>query len=364
MTKPEIRMNDEIRMTNDEKRPPSSFVIRHSSFIRISGFGILVFLTLLLGCDKAPANNSLTIYTSVDQPVAEPILKAFKKKTGIKVNARYDTEANKSVGLAERLRAEKDHPQADVWWGNEIFLTINLASDGCLVAYDSPSSTDIPAKFKAADHRWAASGMRVRVIAWNTSHPTRESIIPFKVEDLKAEWLKNKIVMARPVAGTTAGHVAALYSIWGDAKADAYFKALHDNGIKLVGGNSIVAQGVGSQQFWAGLTDNDDVDAAIAAGGDVSPVLPDQKPDESGTLAIPCTVGQVAGTTQTAAAHQLIDYLLSKEVEQQLIAAKFVKYSVRAGPGEIRTMDVDYPKAAAILPQATRRATAILEGRE
>jgi hypothetical protein len=27
-------------------------------------------------------------------------------------------------------------------------------------------------------------------------------------------------------------------------------------------------------------------------------------------------------------------------------------------------MDVDYAKAAAILPQATRRATAILEGRE
>ncbi len=316
----------------------------------------------LIGCDK-PATNSLTIYTSVDQPVAEPILKAFEQKTGIKVSARYDTEANKSVGLAERLRAEKDHPQADVWWGNEIFLTINLAADGCLVPYDSPSAADIPAKFKDAGHRWAASGMRVRVIAcqpaFSENRPPQKSI-----EELTEARYKNKLAMARPVAGTTAGHVAALYSVWGDEKADAYFKNLHDNGIKLVGGNSIVAQGVGNGQFWIGLTDNDDADAASTKSFLVRGVLPDQGDGGLGALAIPCTVAQVAGTTQLAAAHQLIDYLLSKEVEQQLIAAKFVKYSIRAGPGEIRTMDVDYAKAAAILPKATRRATAILEGRE
>jgi len=316
------------------------------SYLCVSVF--ICGLILLPGCDK-PSAESVTIYTSVDQPVAEPILKAFEAKTGIKVQARYDTEANKSVGLAERLRAEKDHPQADVWWGNEIFLTINLANDGVLAAYDSPSAADIPAKFKDPQHRWAASGMRVRVIASNGS----ASVTGLDI--LTDPKFKNKLAMARPVAGTTTGHVAALYATWGEAKADAYLKALHDNGIKLVGGNSIVADGVKSGQFIVGLTDNDDADAA-----GVNAVLPDQS--GIGTLAIPCTVSTVAGR-DSSAARLLADYLLSKEVEQQLIAAKFVKYTVRAGPGEIRTMDVDYAKAAAILPQVTRRATAILEGR-
>ncbi len=330
--------------------------MRRSLYLCLSVF--ICGSILFCGCDKS-TDNSLTIYTSVDQPVAEPILKAFEQKTGIHVIARYDTEANKSVGLAERLRAEKDHPQCDVWWGNEIFLTINLATDGVLAPYDSPNAVDVPVKFKDAKHLWTASGMRVRVMAVGDNPSGWSAVHLPGISDLKLGAYKGHIAMARPVAGTTTGHVAALYTVLGEEKADAFFKALHDNDIKLVGGNSIVADGVKSGQFVIGLTDNDDADNAGVEG-----VLPDQQPSNLGTLAIPCTVAQVAGAPHGDSAHQLIDYLLSKEVEQQLIAAKFVKFSVRAGPGEIRTMDVDYAKAAAILPQVTRRATAILEGRE
>ena len=320
-----------------------------------------------LGCDRSkPAAQTVVLYTSVDEPVARQILNDFTKQTGIAVDARYDTEATKSVGLSERIRAEKANPQCDVWWGNEIFLTINLANDGCLAAYDSPSAADVPAKFKDAEHRWTANGMRVRVLAVRAEHSKApEGFLKLKgIEGLTDPTLKDQIVMARPVAGTTTGHVAALYQVWGDAKADAYFKALHDNGIKLLGGNSMVPQAVGGDQAWAGLTDNDDVADAVEQKLNVMAGIPDQGEGGLGTLAMPTTVALVAGRPQSDAAKKLIDYLLSKDVEQKLIAAKFVKFSVRAGPGEIRTMDVDYAKAAAVFPQATRRATALLEGRE
>lgn len=317
--------------------------------------------SLLLGCgDGGVSSPAVVLYTSVDQPIAESILESFTEKTGIKIEARYDTEATKSVGLTERLRAEKGNPQCDVWWGNEIFLTIGLADDGCLAPYESPNAKDVPAKFRDPQHRWAASGMRVRVIAVPATD--REPSTSIKgIEDLTADRLKDKITMARPVFGTTTGHVAALYAVWGDAKADAYFKALHVNGIKLVGGNAMVVQGVAGGQFLAGLTDNDDVDLI---GGNVRAILPDQQADGLGTLAIPCTVAGVAGRPMSENTKKLIDHLLSREVEQKLIDAKFVKYSVRAGPGEIRTMDIDYAKVAEILPKATRRATALMEGRE
>jgi iron(III) transport system substrate-binding protein len=315
---------------------------------------------VLSACDGKPDVHGkpapVVIYTSVDEPIARTVLKVFTEKTGIPVEARYDTEATKSVGLAERLRGEKANPQADVWWGNEIFLTINLAKDGCFAPYESPNAADVPAKFKDAEKRWASNGMRVRVIA-----VPGESDKSYKVEglqDLLKPELKGKITMARPVAGTTTGHVSALYTLWGEAKADAYFKGLHANGIKLVGGNSMVVDGVKSRQFLAGLTDNDDVDVI----GGCAAVLPDQK--DIGTLAIPCTVALVAGRPQSESAKKLADYLLSKDIEQKLIDAKFVKYSVRAGAGEIKTMDVDYNKVAEIFPQGTRRATALLEGRE
>src|SRR5689334_3815684 len=68
---------------------------------------------------KAKRTESVIIYTSQDQEFAEPILNEFTKQTGIKVRAVYDSEAVKTVGLAQRLLAEANHPQCDVWWSNE-----------------------------------------------------------------------------------------------------------------------------------------------------------------------------------------------------------------------------------------------------
>jgi iron(III) transport system substrate-binding protein len=173
--------------------------------------------------------------------------------------------------------------------------------------------------------------------------------------------MNGRIAMARPTAGTTAGHVAALYVLWGNERADGFFRQLHENGIKLLGGNGPVAESVGSGQFLLGLTDNDDCAAAVREGGRLTMVLPDQ--DELGTLMIPTTVALVRGTKRAADAKKLIDHLLGASVEQKLIDAKFAGWSVRRH-NDVRAMDVDYHEVARALPAAVRRATGILEGRE
>jgi iron(III) transport system substrate-binding protein len=181
------------------------------------------------------------------------------------------------------------------------------------------------------------------------------------LEDLTRPALKGRITMARPTAGTTGGHVAAMYVLWGDEKADDYFRRLRANGVRLVGGNAIVTAQVGKGALWAGMTDNDDVAATEAEGGRLRMVLPDQ--NTFGTLTIPTTVGLIQGARNPDAARQLIDYLLTEEVERQLIETKFAAFSVRDDEQKIRPMDVDYAEVARKLPEAVRRSTAILDGR-
>jgi iron(III) transport system substrate-binding protein len=317
--------------------------------------GLILFS---LSCHRS-SSREVILYTSVDQPVAQPIVAEFEKQTGLHVRLLTDTEATKSIGLAERLRAERDHPQADVWWGNEIFLTINLADDGVLAAYNSPSAADIPPQFKDPDHRFASSGMRLRVIVNAANQSERWS----NLQELTDPALKGRVGISRPTAGTTGGHVAALYAMWGDAKASDYFRALRNNDVKLLGGNSVVAEEVGNGMLLAGLTDNDDAAATQREGGSLVVELPDQQ--TFGTLAVPCTVALVNGAPHPAAAKQLIDFLLSRQVEQQLIDAKFAAYSVRQGAApSVKLMDIDYRAAARLMPDAIRKATAIMEGRE
>ena len=146
--------------------------------------------------------------------------------------------------------------------------------------------------------------------------------------------------MARPSVGTTGGHMAALYVLLGDEKVRELLGQLKQNDIKLLGGNSEVVKGITEGQIWAGLTDNDDVINAQQEGGKIAMRLPDQ--DGIGTLTVPTTVALVAGAKRAENARKLIDYLLSEEVEKKLMAANFARYSVRAGPQEIKAMQVDY----------------------
>jgi iron(III) transport system substrate-binding protein len=85
-----------------------------------------------LSCGKRSDQRQVVLYCSVDQAVAEPIVAEFEKQSGIRVLARYDTEASKTVGLVQRIRAEAQAPMADVFWSGEVFHTIRLAREGLL----------------------------------------------------------------------------------------------------------------------------------------------------------------------------------------------------------------------------------------
>jgi iron(III) transport system substrate-binding protein len=316
--------------------------------------------TAVSACDSEKPANQVTLYTAVDEPVARPIIQSFERATGIKVTLHTDTEANKTAGLAETLEAERSNPRADVWWSNEIFHTINLANAGILAPYAAPVAANIPDLFKDAQKRWAGTALRARVIAVHTKHPVAPHAR--SVQALCERQFRGKICMAKPNAGTTAGHVAAMYTQWGKANAESFLRDLKANGVTLLGGNSVVAEQVASGQMLLGLTDNDDVAAMKRNGGAIDAVLPDQFDGGAGTLMIPCTAALVAGAKNPGAAKKLIDHLLSPEVEKQLLAAQFAGYSV-FDPKRPLAMPVDYAKAAANLRSSIDSALTILEGR-
>ena len=324
---------------------------------------LIVLLVLgVVSCDRQPAASGageVVVYTSVDEPVARPILDEFTKKTGIKVVAKFDAEASKTAGLVQMLRAEKDNPRADVFWNNEIFHTINLAEEGVLAEYASPAATDVPGHFKDPKHRWAASAARIRVICFSL----RAGEIG-RVEDLADPKHKGRACIANPAFGTTSGHVASWFVLWGENEATEFLKKLRANDVKLLGGNSEVVRQIAAGTMSVGLTDNDDVDAAIREGAKDLKWAAAATRKDPGTLAIPCTVGLIKGAKNDAAAKKLIDYLLSRDVEDKLIAAKFAKLSVRGDGGGVPLLKIDYREVAKMMPRAVETSRKILEGRE
>ncbi|WP_300461101.1 extracellular solute-binding protein [Desulfobacula sp.] len=322
-------------------------------------FFLMVLITAYPGQGVCMARQ-VVVYTSVDQVFSEPILKAFEKKTGITVRSLYDVEAAKTVGLVNRLMAEKKRPKADVFWNSEVTRTLRLKEEGVLTPYQSPQWQSFPAPFKDSDYYWTGFSARARVLIWHTGL-LKESDLPESIFELTQPKWQKKVALAYPLFGTTSMHVAALYSIIGPEKTEAYLKGLAANQVIVVNGNSVTRDLVVEGKIPIGFTDTDDVNVAILKGAPVRMYFPDKK--GVGTLLIPNTVALIKNGPNPETGKQLIDYLLSRETESRLAFSQAAQMPVRTGVkkpenmvdfSQIRAMAVDYHKAAQYLERASR----------
>jgi iron(III) transport system substrate-binding protein len=278
----------------------------------------------------------------------------------------YDTEETKSTGLANRLLAEKNRPQADVFWSNEPVRTLVLKSRGVLAPYQSPNADGIPAALIDPEHFWTGFSARIRVIAYNTSLLRAEQA-PRSVLDLADVRWKGQVAIADPRFGSTSFHVAALYALAGDEKMDDFFRRLKENGVRIVDSNSTVRDLVARGEVKVGLTDTDDVNVAIESGQPVAMMLPDR--DGLGVPVMPNMVSLIASAPHPDEAKRLIDYLLSADVERQLAQSEAVQIPLHAGvPGpknipaidSFKPMTLDYARAASRVEDVTGRLASIL----
>jgi iron(III) transport system substrate-binding protein len=313
----------------------------------------VVLLLLLPGCWSS-SGHEVVVYTAQDEEYAKPIFEDFKKSSGIDVRPKFDSESTKTVGLANEIVAEAARPQCDVFWNNEILLTLRLAQQGLLEVYRPKIAEHFPAMYRSKDDLWYGFAARARILLVNTKRLTPEQR-PQSINDLTEPRFKGRIGMAKPLFGTTATHATCLFAAWGDEKARQFFDKLKANDVKILAGNKNVAEAVSSGEIDFGITDTDDAYEEIRAARPVEIIYPDQGEGQLGTLYIPNTVAIVKGSPNPAAARKMIDDLLSPDVEIRLAQGGSAQVPLNTEvtveppiktPRKIRAMQVDFEKAA------------------
>ena len=335
---------------------------KHSCILKNANlfFLLSLFLSFFLPFSAiAKDTREVIVYTTVDQLFAEPILSAFEDKHHITVKAVYDIEAVKTTGLVNRLIAEKNNPRCDVFWNSEVLRTIILKHKGIITPYISQQSEDIPASFKDEQGYWSGFASRRRVFAVN-SNLVATTDYPRSLEDLTSPQWKGQVAMANPLFGTTAGYISSIFSFRGKEAGKKLLLQLQSNRIHIVDGNSVVRDMTGSGEVLVGLTDNDDVTVGKAMGLPIVAVVPATPED---VFLIPSTVALVSGAPHEQEAMKLIDYLMSPDVEQQLIDKGFsaiALHGYQADTGQNGTArQYDYEKMAATLNDTLQTAQQI-----
>jgi len=314
---------------------------------------LLAVLVGAAGCGDCGGSREpeVVVYTSVDQVFSQPVFRACEQETHQHVRAVFDTEETKSTGVLNRLIAEADAPQADVFWSGDPVRPFVLMERNLIEPYVSPAASEIPRAFRAQDGTWTGLAARARVLLVNTGQVDPDAM-PTSIRDLAAPRWRAQTAIANPLFGTTTAHVAALFSVWGDDEGKAFMDSLKRNEVRVASSNGEVERLVVSGEVAFGLVDTDDAFEARESGAHVAIVYPDQ--EGMGTLVMPTSVVLMRGAPHAEAGRRLIDCLLGADVERRL-AEEGGHIPLRSGvptpegvrsADEIRAMGVDYSQLA------------------
>lgn len=301
------------------------------------------------GC-RGRVPPAVTVYVSLDEPYARPVLDSFTRASGVAVRAIYDTEATKSRGLARRIVEERARPRADVFWSSEVLQMAGLKAAGVLVPYRPPTAENIPDRYRDPDGCWTGFAGRFRVLAYYAPKVPKP---PRSLLELTHPRWRGEVVMADPQFGTTTTEAAALFQVLGPERARAYYRARKANATRIVDGNSVAAEQAARGDALIAQTDTDDVYSRIDAGRPLGILFPDQQ--GMGALLIPNTAGLIRGGPRPAEGRRFLDHLLSEETE--LLLAGLPSRQLPLHPGlaarapaavrplaKVRTMRVDYAR--------------------
>ena len=311
-------------------------------------FVIIIFS--VISCDRgSPSEESSTplsppplrevvVYVSTDEAIARPILEAFSKESGITVRARYDSENSKTTALAAMLRTEHDAPRADVFWSGECFASTQLGREGVIAPWRCMRSGELPDFLRGESGWWHGFAPRMRVLVFDPKRITVEQL-PQSMLDLATPAFGKSVAMADPRFGTTRGHIGAFSSQMEWREVGSFQKWVDgfaaNKPLILAGGNAAVVDAVIRKEVDFGLTDSDDVYAAVANGAVLAMIPLRQFPSgESGggPMLIPNSVSLVDGAPHPAEANALMIFLLQPKVTEWLHASRSGNFIIQLNP--------------------------------
>ncbi len=316
----------------------------------------LILVTIFYSLFSCQKQKEVVVYCTVDQVFSEPVLQNFEKETGIQVRPVFDTEETKSTGVMNRLIAEKNNPQCDVFWSGDPIRNNVLKNKKITTAYRSKSGAQIPEYFRDSSYHWTGFSARARVLIYNKKLLSKEAV-PTSIFDFTKPEYKGKFAIANPLFGTTTFHIAALFSVVGKQKAQEWLTGIKQNNVVLASSNGDVKKRVIRGEIAFGLTDTDDAFEATHETDDVAYLFPDQGIDEIGTLIMPNALSLIKNSPNPENARKLFEYLISKKTEAKLAEScaqmpliKGTKTPLNIPSlDSIKPMKINYAKTAKLL---------------
>jgi iron(III) transport system substrate-binding protein len=290
------------------------------AFIAISLLALPVFQVSAAGESDYKA---LTVYTALPESELPTYFGEFYKDTGIKI--QY---VRLSAGeLLARVQAEKNNPQASVWFGGSYDNFVPAGKAGLLEAYQSPELKNIPKVYYDPDGYANPFYVGAIAFACNTDWFKKKGLAyPTSWDDLLKPEFKGQISMAHPgTSGTSYTILATIVQMRGEAATWKYFTDLNQNIRQYTKSGVTPPMDVGLGEAAIGITFSHDGLKPAFEGYPVALSFPkDGTGYEIGCVALL----KGAPAKELANAKRFIDWILSKRGQELFEASNSFRIPV------------------------------------
>jgi len=289
---------------------------------------LLLFVLLLADCGpKQP--TTLTVMTHDSFVVSDDVIKAFEDANNAKVVLLPSGDAG---AMLNKAILTKDAPLADVLFGVDNTFLSRALDANIYDAYDSPELKNIAAEFKLdSSNRALPVDYGDVCINYDKKYFADSNLaVPQSLDDLAKPEYKDLLVTENPATSSTGlAFMLATVAKYGDGFTD-YWRALKDNGVVVVDGwetayytNFSASSGKGPQPMVVSYGSSPAAEVIFA----------DPQVNDSPTASVlgpdACFrqiefVGILKETQDRALARKFVDFMLSKQFQEDMPLQMFV----------------------------------------
>ena len=272
--------------------------------------------------------KEVNVYSHRNYDVDKKLFKKFTEKTGIQVNIVKD-EASK---LIKRLEQEGKNTKADVLITVDVGRLYKAKNLGLLQSIDSANINHIVSKnYRDIDGHWFALTKRARVIVFNTLEFKSNPISSY--DDLILDKWRNKVLIRKSNNIYNQSLLASFIASNGEDKAKHWAKGVVRNMARTPKGSDrdqmrAMVAGFGDiavvNTYYVGkLLHSKKSKNDVFVGKHIGVIFPNQDKNESGTHINISGVGVTKHSTNKKNAIKLIEFLLSKNAQEQYSQANY-----------------------------------------
>ena len=261
----------------------------------------------------------IIVYVSCRDEVGKTFLELFKEKTG----CTYEYLKMTTPEALARIKAEREHPRADIFIGGTCDAHILAKEEGLTEKYRSKNYDAVATPYKDPDGYWTGIGSSVLSIVinkerWEKEFASRGIALPASYEDLLQPIFRGEIIVSDPnTSGTAYTMLAYLEQAKGEENAAAFVQALKKNVGEFTLNGYTPAQKTAAGEYLIGVNFLNDQLCVRESGFEVYTVIPENC---GWTMD---AVSKIKKGPDQDVGQYFIDFCTEKEIQEQVSQISF-----------------------------------------